>query len=54
MVTLNTSLILVLASLFLMSIGYAQRESNWGICVLIVGIICTFSIIGYKLYITFH
>lgn len=52
--TFQVMLSVVVLALLLMSVGYAQRDTRWGVPVLVLGIICVLSTLAYKLYITFY
>ncbi|GAA5119082.1 hypothetical protein [Alloalcanivorax gelatiniphagus] len=43
---------LMVVGLMLMGVGFAARQSNWGLALLAVGTLCMLATIGYKIYLT--
>lgn len=47
---LEVMITVIVAGFLLLMIGYAKRDSDFGIYTMVLGILMMFSTIGYKLY----
>lgn len=45
-------IVLIVLGLVLMGVGFAARQSNWGLALLTLGTICMLATIGFKIYMT--
>ncbi|EKM96467.1 MAG: DUF6095 family protein [Pseudomonas sp.] len=51
---LDWLLLLILTGFVLLCAGFANRDRQWGIVLLSLGIIVMFSTVSFKLYIALH
>ncbi|MCW3148754.1 hypothetical protein N8H22_09105 [Stutzerimonas stutzeri] len=49
----NVMISILLVAFLTMTVGFAARERNWGVALIGLGIVGVFSVLGYKMYITF-
>lgn len=50
---LNVMISILLVAFLAMTVGFAARERNWGVALIGLGVVGVFSVLGYKMYITF-